>query len=159
MFELTRGLFSNTAIDFNKKFKNKSLTNILLTFAIGFILAGIIAFSHIPFYTKLITIVVILLVMGGANAIDQILAKKYVNNFTSSKILPAIYSAKSICDNICRTIITLLGALVVGIYNIDIATVTMGIFILILTLALTIYSKDKLGLKPEEYTQKDIYKR
>ena len=159
MFELTRGLLSNTAIDFNKKFKNKSLTNILLTFAIGFILAGIIAFSHIPFYTKLITIVVILLVMGGANAIDQILAKKYVNNFTSSKILPAIYSAKSICDNICRTIITLLGALVLGIYNIDIATVAMGIFILILTLGLTVYSKDKLGLKPEEYTQKDIYKR
>ena len=159
MFELTRGLLSNTAIDFNKKFKNKSLTNILLTFAIGFILAGIIAFSNIPFYTKLITIVVILLVMGGANAIDQILAKKYVNNFTSSKILPAIYSAKSICDNLLRTVITLLGALVLGIYNIDIATVAMGIFILILTLGLTVYSEDKLGLKPEEYTQKDIYKR
>lgn len=159
MFELTRGFFSNTAIDFNKKFKNKSLTNILLTFAIGFIFAGIIAVTHIPFYTKLIVIVAILLVMGGANAIDQILAKKYVNNFTSTKILPAIYSAKSICDNIFRTVITLLGAAIVGVYNIDIAMVAMGIFILILTLGLTIYSKDKLGLKPEEYTQKDIYKR
>ena len=159
MFELTRGVFSNTAIDFNKKFKNKSLTNILLTFAIGFIFSGIIAVTNIPFYTKLISIVVILLIMGGANAIDQILAKKYVNNFTSTKILPAIYSAKSICDNIFRTVITLLGAAIVGIYNIDIAMVAMGIFILILTLGLTVYSKDKLGLKPEEYTQKDIYKR
>lgn len=159
MFELTRGVFSNTAIDFNKKFKNKSLTNILLTFAIGFIFSGIIAVTNIPFYTKLISIVVILLIMGGANAIDQILAKKYVNNFTSTKILPAIYSAKSICDNIFRTVITLLGAAIVGVYNIDIAMVAMGIFILILTLGLTVYSKDKLGLKPEEYTQKDIYKR
>ena len=111
MFELTRGLFSNTALDFNKKFKNKSLTNILLTFAIGFILAGIIAMSQLPFYTKLVIIVVILLIMGAANAIDQILAKKYVNNFASTKILPAIYSSKSICDNIFRTIITLLGSL------------------------------------------------
>lgn len=159
MFELTRGLFSNTALDFNKKFKNKSLTNILLTFAIGFILAGIIAMSQLPFYTKLIIIVVILLIMGAANAIDQILAKKYVNNFASTKILPAIYSSKSICDNIFRTIITLLGSAIVGIYNIDIAMIVMGIFILILTLVLTVYSKDKLGLKPEEYTQKDIYKR
>ena len=159
MFELTRGLFSNTALDFNKKFKNRSLTNILLTFAIGFILAGIIAMSQLPFYTKLIIIVVILLIMGAANAIDQILAKKYVNNFASTKILPAIYSSKSICDNIFRTIITLLGSAIVGIYNIDIAMIVMGIFILILTLALTVYSKDKLGLKPEEYTQKDIYKR
>lgn len=159
MFELTRGLFSNTALDFNKKFKNKSLTNILLTFAIGFILAGIIAMSQLPFYTKLVIIVVILLIMGAANAIDQILAKKYVSNFASTKILPAIYSSKSICDNIFRTIITLLGSAIVGIYNIDIAMIVMGIFILILTLVLTVYSKDKLGLKPEEYTQKDIYKR
>ena len=159
MFELTRGLFSNTALDFNKKFKNRSLTNILLTFAIGFILAGIIAMSQLPFYTKLVIIVVILLIMGAANAIDQILAKKYVNNFASTKILPAIYSSKSICDNIFRTIITLLGSAIVGIYNIDIAMIVMGIFILILTLGLTVYSKDKLGLKPEEYTQKDIYKR
>lgn len=159
MFELTRGLFSNTALDFNKKFKNRSLTNILLIFAIGFILAGIIAMSQLPFYTKLIIIVVILLIMGAANAIDQILAKKYVNNFASTKILPAIYSSKSICDNIFRTIITLLGSAIVGIYNIDIAMIVMGIFILILTLGLTVYSKDKLGLKPEEYTQKDIYKR
>lgn len=159
MFELTRGLFSNTALDFNKKFKNRSLTNILLIFAIGFILAGIIAMTQLPFYTKLVIIVVILLIMGAANAIDQILAKKYVNNFASTKILPAIYSSKSICDNIFRTIITLLGSAIVGIYNIDIAMIVMGIFILILTLVLTVYSKDKLGLKPEEYTQKDIYKR
>ena len=159
MFELTRGLFSNTALDFNKKFKNRSLTNILLTFAIGFILAGIIAMSQLPFYTKLVIIVVILLIMGAANAIDQILAKKYVNNFASTKILPAIYSSKSICDNIFRTIITLLGSAIVGIYNIDIAMIVMGIFILILTLVLTVYSKDKLGLKAEEYTQKDFYKR
>ena len=159
MFELTRGLFSNTALDFNKKFKNRSLTNILLAFAIGFILAGIIAMSQLPFYTKLVIIVVILLIMGAANAIDQILAKKYVNNFASTKILPAIYSSKSICDNIFRTIITLLGSAIVGIYNIDIAMIVMEIFILILTLVLTVYSKDKLGLKPEEYTQKDIYKR
>lgn len=159
MFELTRGLFSNTALDFNKKFKNRSLTNVLLIFAIGFILAGIIAMTQLPFYTKLVIIVVILLIMGAANAIDQILAKKYVNNFASTKILPAIYSSKSICDNIFRTIITLLGSAIVGIYNIDIAMIAMGIFILILTLVLTVYSKDKLGLKPEEYTQKDIYKR
>lgn len=159
MFELTRGLFSNTAKDFNKKFKNKSLTNILLTFATCFILAGIIAMTQLPFYTKLVVIVIILLIMGAANAIDQILAKKYVNNFASTKILPAIYSAKSICDNLFRTIVTLLGSAIVGIYNIDIAMIVMGIFILILTLGLTVYSKDKLGLKPEEYTQKDIYKR
>ena len=31
--ELTKGLFSTSATKFNNRFKNKSLTNILLTFA------------------------------------------------------------------------------------------------------------------------------
>ena len=70
--------------------------------------------TQLPFYTKLVVIVIILLIMGAANAIDQILAKKYVNNFASTKILPAKYSAKSICDNLFRTIVTLLGSAIVG---------------------------------------------
>lgn len=159
LLELTKGLFSNSAQKFNKKFKNRSLTNILMTFATGFILSGIIAAFNIPFNLKFLMIVIILLILGAANSIDQILAKKYTNNFTNTKILPSIYSAKSICDNISRTVITLLGSVVLGIFNINMSMVIMGIIILIISLFLTIYSKDKLGLRPDEYTQKDIYKR
>ena len=157
--ELTKGLFSNSAQKFNKKFKNRSLTNILLTFATGFIFAGIIAISNIQFELKFFIIIVILLILGGANAIDQILAKKYINNFATAKILPPIYSAKCISDNISRTIMTLGGSMLVGIWNISYSMIIMGIIILLISLGLTIYSKDKLGLKPDEYTQKDIYKR
>lgn len=157
--ELTKGLFSNSANEFNRKFKNRSLTNILMTFAVGFILSGGIALLKIDFYLKLIVIVSILLILGAANAIDQILAKKYINNFTNTKILPAIYSSKAICDNIFRTFMTLAGAAVLGFCPINVAMIAFGIIILLVTLALTIYSQDKLGLTPDEYTQKDIYKR
>ena len=157
--ELTKGLFSNSAQKFNKKFKNRSLTNILMTFATGFIFAGIIATTKIPFAAKFSLIIIILMILGAANAIDQILAKKYINNFTTTKILPPIYSAKCIADNLSRTVMTLLGAGILSIYNINYAMIIMGIAILFIALILTIYSRDKLGLKPNEYTQKDIYKR
>lgn len=158
-FELTKGLFSNSAKNYNKRYKNRSLTNILLTFATGFILAGVIAALNIPFNIKFTLLIIILIIMGANNAIDQILAKKYINNFTNTKILPAIYSSKSIADNLCRTIITLVGSGVLGVFNINESMAIMGVGILIVSLLLVIYSKDKLGLKPEEYTQKDIYKR
>ena len=157
--ELTKGLFSNSAQKFNKKFKNRSLTNILLTFATGFIFSGIIAASNIQFELKFFIIIVILLILGAANAIDQILAKKYINNFATQKILPPIYSAKCISDNLSRTIMTLGGSALLGIWNINYSMIIMGIIILLISLGLTIYSKDKLGLRPDEYTQKDIYKR
>ena len=159
VLELTKGLFSNSAKTFNKKFKNRSLTNILLVFATGFILSGIIAALNIPFYIKLVLIVGILLILGAANAIDQILAKKYINNFTTSKILPAIYSSKAICENLSRMFFTLGGSAILSIWNINTSMCLIGIIILICNFLLTIYSRDKLGLKPEEYTQKDIYKR
>ena len=157
--ELTKGLFSNSAKTFNKKFKNRSLTNILLIFATGFILSGVIAALNINFYLKFILIICILLILGAANAIDQILAKKYINNFTTNKILPAIYSSKAICDNLSRTIFTLAGSAILEIWNINASMAVMGIIIFVLTFILTIYSRDKLGLKPDEYSQKDIYKR
>lgn len=157
--EVIKGLFSNSANTFNKMFGNRSLTNILMIFAVGFILAGLISLSSIAFNTKLTIIIVILLILGATNAIDQILAKKYINNFTNTKILPAIYSSKAICDNLSRTVITLAGAAVLGICKIDMAMLVFGIIILLTAFGLTIYSKDKLGLKPDEYTQKDIYKR
>lgn len=157
--ELTKGLFSNGANNFNKIFKNRSLTNILMTFAVGFILVGGTALLAIPFNLKFIIIIIILLILGAANSIDQILAKKYINNFTNTKILPAIYSSKAMCDNIFRTFMTLGGAAVLGICNIDVAIIAFGIIILLVTFVLTIYSKDKLGLTPDEYTQKDIYIR
>ena len=158
-FELTKGLFSNSAQDFNKKFKNRSLTNILMIFATGFIFAGIIASTQIQFMYKFILIIIILLILGAANAIDQILAKKYINNFTTTKILAPIYSAKAIADNLSRTIMTLTGSAILGIWSINYSMIIMGVIILFISLVLTIYSKDKLGLNPNEYTQKDIYKR
>ena len=158
-FELIKGLFSNSAQNFNKKFKNRSLTNILMIFATGFIFAGIIASTQIEFTLKFLFIIIILLILGAANAIDQILAKKYINNFTTTKILAPIYSSKAIADNLSRTIMTLAGSALLSIWSISYSMIIMGVIILFISLILTIYSKDKLGLRPDEYTQKDIYKR
>ena len=92
--------------------------------------------------------------------VNEIELKNVLKSFKGEiSQIPPIYSAKCIADNLSRTIMTLLGAGLLSIYNINYAMIIMGIAILFIALILTIYSRDKLGLKPDEYSQKDIYKR
>lgn len=159
ILELFKGIASKKAPRFNTTFKNKSLTNILLTFAIGFILSGCISLLDINFDIKLLIIVIIFLTIGGVNGIFLILAKKYFNSFANDKILTSIYATRSVYDNIFRTVITAVGSYILTFASINISMIIVGIITMLITLWLSAYMKDKLGLLPEEYTQRDIYIR
>lgn len=100
-----------------------------------------------------------LVLLAALNSIYQILAKKYFNNFTNAKILPSIYSIKSISDNLFRIITTLIGTLLLSFVNVEIAILITGILLVISAIIVNAYSNNKLGLEPEKYTQKDIYIR
>lgn len=157
--EFVKGIFSRRALVFNKLFKNRSLSNILASVSGLFIITGCISFANINYYAKIITIIVLLLIMASFSAIYQILAKKYFNNFTNTKILPSIYSVKYISDNVFRIILTLVGTMLLMFLNIKIVFLVTGILLVIATVFISSYADKKLGLDPEEYTQKDIYIR
>ncbi len=159
ILELIKGLSSKKAISYNNKFKNKSLTNILLSFGTAFIIAGCIAIFNISFITKFIIIIAIFLAIGAIIGIYIILSKRYLNSFANEKISTSIYAARSISDNVSRTIIAAIGSYLLTITNINVATIISGILIMFTTLFLSLYMKDKLGLPEEQYTQKDIYIR
>ena len=159
MYEISRAIFSRLAPKFNQAFGNKSLTNILLIFSFGMIMCGIMAILNISFPIKLTVIVICILTMGGINAIEQILAKKYMNNFANHKVISSIYAAKSMSDNLWRTFITGIGSLILTICNVDIAIIAAGVILIIVTFILALYMSTRLGLEPDEYTQKDIYIR
>ena len=151
VLELIKGLYSKKAIQFNNTFKNRSLTNILLTFGIGFILSGVVAILNINLGLKLSIIIVIFFIIGAINGIFLILAKRYLNSFASDKILISIYAERSISDNLARTIITAIGSYILTICNIYVAMIIVGFIILIGTFLLSIYMKNKLGI----YNQKN----
>ena len=157
--EFVKGIFSRRALIFNKLFKNRSLSNILASVSWLFIITGCISFANINYYSKIFTIIILLLIMASFSAIYQILTKKYFNNFTNTKILPSIYSVKYISDNVFRIILTLVGTILLMFLNIKIVILVTGIILVIATVFISTYADKKLGLDPEEYTQKDIYIR
>ena len=159
LYEISKAVFSLKATSFNKKFKNRSITNILGMFSFCLIFCGIVALLTIPLGIKIALIVILILTMGAMNGTSQVLSKRYLNSFTNDKILTCIYSAKGVTDNILRTIITGVGSLILSITEINIASVVIGLILIILTFIISMYMENKVGLSPDEYTQKDIYIR
>ena len=66
---------------------------------------------------------------------------------------------KYISDNVFRIILTLVGTILLMFLNIKIVILVTGIILVIATVFISTYADKKLGLDPEEYTQKDIYIR
>ncbi len=159
LYEIAKAVSSQRAPEFNKRFKNRSLTNILAMFAFCLILCGSIAILNLSFAFKLFLIIIFIVIMGAMNGTSQILAKKYLNSFTNSKILTCIYSAKAISDNFCKVLITGMGSFILTFANINFAIIIAGIGVIVITFFLSMYMNGRVGLDPDEYTQKDIYIR
>ena len=159
LYEISKAISSLKAPEFNKRFKNKSLTNILGVFSFCLILAGITSVLLIPLGIKIAIIVLFIITMGAMNGTSQILSKKYLNSFANEKILTCIYSAKGLSDNISKTIITGVGSFILSVAQINVAVVIVGLILMVFTFFISMYMDNKVGLSPDEYTQKDIYIR
>lgn len=80
----------------------------------------------------------------------------YMGNFMTPEILPKIYSVHSVTASMFRTIVGGLGSYLLTIMTIEYAMLTIGLLFSFITLLFSIYMKPRIGLKPEEYTKKDI---
>ena len=151
------GITARSAVEFHNRYRNKSLFNMLIRFAVLFFIMGCITISHINNPVKIIFIIIISLILASLNGVFSILQKKYLNNFTNDKISPSISSIKSICDNAFIIFSTCVGSLLLNYFDIGLSTVIIGLQMILGTILINIYSKDKLGLKPDQYSKKDIY--
>ena len=82
--------------------------------------------------------------------------EKYLGNFMTPDILTKVYSANSMCCSMFRMIVGAVGSFLLTFMTIEYAMVTAGILFAIIMLILSLCIKTKIGLKPEEYTEKDV---
>lgn len=155
-FQMLVGIFSTKSNSFNRKYKNRTLTYIGLMLTIGSIILGITTLLKIPFEIQLMIITMVFILRAYAKGIYQVLKKRYMNNFANNAILPKIYSVNGIMANLGRMIIGIIASAILRITSIQNSLLILGIVCTIMVIVLSIYSKNKLGLKPEKYTEKDI---
>lgn len=159
IFEVSKGIFARRTFNFEKKFGNRTLKTIIATFAISFILMGVVAIFKIDASLKTGIIVLILLIDAGLIGMSEIINKKYLNNFSNDKISPLIYSSMQTVRGVFRTITTFVGSLILNFTSIDYAFLIFGIILIALSIIVSQYAENKLGLSPEKYTSSDNFNK
>lgn len=156
LLDIVQGMSATRANNFNEKHKNKTLTFISLRTAIGIAIAGgvvVIGMYRIP---MLAIIIFTYIVRVSDRGVYKIISRRYMGNFMTPDILTKIYSGYSVIASIFRMIVGGLGSYLLTIMEIQYAMVVVGILFSFITLLFTIYMKSRIGLKPEEYTKKDV---
>lgn len=156
IFQIAKGKMSKFANKMNRKTKNKTLTIISLSMSLSFLICGLVAITNINRLLQVFTIVIAGSVIASGEGIYQIVKNRYLNSFTTSKILPKIYSANSMINYLIRMIVGLVGTLVLSYFNIKYTMILIGMWFTAFVWLLFYYAKPRLGLKPENYKPEDI---
>ena len=153
---IASGIGAKKQLQFHKKFRNKSLSIILMVTSLVILLIGIAGISKISSNTILIIITILCVILNITKGIHGVLTSRYLGNFADDKMLPKIYSVNAISRNIFRMLIGFLGSYLLNITNTSNAAIITGIICIIISISLISYMKPRLGLKPEQYDEKEI---
>ncbi len=154
---IASSLGSKCQITFNARFKNKSLSIILLTITISIIIAGVCVVLNTPYLVSLLVVTFACIVINFDKGMSMVLSNRYLGNFSNENILSQIHAINAMVKNLLRAIIEFVGSYLLDITNTANATVIVGIFMLIISISLISYMKTRLGLKLEEYSKDDIF--
>lgn len=138
-----------------KKFKNRTLTFLSLMYIGACIVIGTIASLY-----KGVTIIPIVLIMYAvqrmSTSIWYILETKYLRNFTNEAMRNKITCAYELIGGIAASIFSILGGLLLEVFEVENAFLIVGLFSLACMVVVLDYMRKRFGLKPEEYKKEDI---
>ena len=148
---------SKKQIQFHNYFRNKSLSAILLLSTFSIIIIGVTGIISNSYKITLIIATICFIIIAFSEGVNRVLSTRYLGDFLSEKIVTQIYAINAISQNSFKAIIGLLGAYLLKITNTANSMFLTGIILLITTIGLINYMKNRLGLKPEQYDKKEIY--
>lgn len=138
-----------------KKFKNRTLSFLSLTYIGACIIIGLVT----SMYTgdSVIPIVLVLLATHRMSTSTwYILESKYLKNFTTEDMRNRITFTYEFIGGIAASIFSILGGVLLNRINVQNAFLIVGLFSLALMIVVLDYMRTRFGLKPEEYKKEDI---
>lgn len=138
-----------------KKFKNRTLSFISLTYIGACIIVG--AISSFWDNSSIIPIILLMYAVLKINtSIWYILEAKYIKNFTTEDMRNKITFTYEFIGGIATSIFSILGGLLLNVVNVQSAFLIVGSISLVAMMLTLKYMKTRFGLKPEEYSKEDI---
>ena len=140
----------------HNRFTNKTLAVISIPTAISCILVGFCVLGNFNFNATLVILIALFLIQFIAKGAFYTLIKRYLNNFTNSAMRNKITSAYNLIESIARATVALITSWLLKITTASNAMLVIGCILTIIIVLLLDKMRNKVGLKPEEYSKKEI---
>ena len=136
--------------------RNKTLTYLTVPATLSCIFIGFFVMGNFKFEVTLTLILIMFLIQFIAKGPFSTLIRRYLNNFTTSSIRNKITSSYNLVESIVRAAISLLASILLRTVNSSNTILIIGCVVTIIIVLLLDAMRGKVGLKPEEYSKKEI---
>ena len=136
--------------------KNKTLSTFGIIFIISMIILGIEGVNGKLDYKTFSVVMICLAFMGIIQGAYRVSIKKYVLNFTTSKIRTKITSIYYMFENIGSSIMMFLSGFLLNFTSSSKTCIIYGSIAFLIMILVIVYMKKILSLKPEEYSKQEL---
>jgi len=150
------GVFVSFQEVIHKKFKNRALTFIGIVYLTSFIIIGILSIFIKNWWISLILVLGLFALQYAIQAPYHVLLAKYLKSFANSKMRVKIDSAFNLIKSISEFSIAMIASFLLTMNSAKNAFLILGIDFFIIMIFVLKWMKNRLGLKAEEYNEKDI---
>ncbi len=150
------GIGAKSLFLIEKKFKNKTLSILSYLLLTSLLIIGITSINNnLNIYSNIILIICISII-GLVQGAYRVAVKKYILSFTTHKIRNRITSLYYIFENIGSTMFSFSIGILLDYFNTSTVCIILAIISIVIIFSILKYMSTRLGLRPEEYSPKDI---
>ena len=153
---LISGISAKNEHRFHKKFRNKTLASLAIPLVFSFIILGVVCSANISYGVNVATVLIVFLVQYVVKGPFYPLIKQYMNNFTTANLRTKISSSFNLLENILRFLVTFMASNLLRITTTANTFTILGCILGVIVVLMLDNMRKKVGLKPEEYLEKDI---
>ena len=140
----------------HKKYRNKTLGFLSIPTAVSCLLIGVILACEFNLTITIPLVLILFMVQYIMRGPYYILIKQYFNNFTNSEKRIKIATTNNLCENAIASLLVFGASFILEYIPIAYTMIIIGCIAIIGFVILLDFMRERVGLKPEEYSQKEI---
>ena len=147
---------ASKALVIHKKYRNKTLTFLGISYTISLIICALVSILKPPSFIMFYTILIMFSLQYFGKGSVQTVIKQYLNSFSDSKMRTKIYSVTMLIEALSTTILSLISSFFLGLFAPSRVNLIIGVIATVNMILILQYMSTRVGLKPEEYPEKDV---
>lgn len=142
----------------HKKLRNKALAFISIIYMFSYIIIGIVSLCNLSWGVLLTILILLYGVQYALQAPYYTLNSKYLKSFATPNMRVKISTTFDLVKSISSFVIAMFCSSLLKSLTPQLSFLIIGVIFTIILIVVLVWMKDKFGLKPEEYSSKDIQK-